>query len=244
MKRQLGKQKIADLLNKFMSGETSLDEENILAQYFHTHEVSDEWKEYKEMFALFDGGAVDIEQEAKPVAKPKIIPFRWIMTGIAASVILLIGISLLMKDSEPVKQEPVVTEVVEQPAPEAPKASDSSEYSEYSDNSEKSEPSEPVKPKRTHKARKVSKAVEEPLLAQADPLLEEQPAISTQAEESVAEYQNVQIIRVAADQVVFNVQTADMPMMADMPSTAELRARGQQLLANVHQQIKEASKQF
>ena len=244
MKRQLGKQEIADLLNKFMSGETSLDEENILAQYFHTHEVSDEWKEYKEMFALFDGGTVDIEQEAKPVAKPKIIPFRWIMTGIAASVILLIGISLLMKDSEPVKQKPVVAEVVEQPAPEAPKVSDSSEYSEYSDNSEKSEPSEPVKPKRTHKARKVSKAVEEPLLAQADPLLEEQPAISTQAEESVAEYQNVQIIRVAADQVVFNVQTADMPMMADMPSTAELRARGQQLLANVHQQIKEASKQF
>ena len=82
------------------------------------------------------------------------------------------------------------------------------------------------------------------MLAQADPLLEEQPAISTQAEESVAEYQNVQIIRVAADQVVFNVQTADMPMMAGMPSVGELRARGQQLLANVHQQIKEASKQF
>ena len=241
MKRQLGKQKIADLLNKFMAGETSLDEENILAQYFRTHEVSDEWKEYKEMFALFDGGTVDIGQEAKPVAKPKIIPFRWIMTGIAASVILLIGISLLMKDSEPVKQEPVVAEVVEQPAPEVPKVSENSEVSE---NSDKSKPSEPVKPKRTHKARKVSKAVEEPLLAQADPLLEEQPAISTQAEESVAEYQNVQIIRVAADQVVFNVQTADMPMMADMPSTAELRARGQQLLANVHRQIKEASKQF
>ncbi len=170
MKRQLGKQKIADLLNKFMSGETSLDEENILAHYFHTHEVSDEWKEYKEMFALFDGGAVDIEQEAKPVAKPKIIPFRWIMTGIAASVILLIGISLLMKDSEPVKQEPVVTEVVEQPAPEAPKVSD---YSEDSESSEKSEPSEPVKPKRTYKVRK---AIEEPQLAEAELIQEEAEA--------------------------------------------------------------------
>ena len=69
-------------------------------------------------------------------------------------------------------------------------------------------------------------------------------SLNSVVEESVAEYQNVQIIRVAADQVVFNVQTADMPMMADMPSTAELRARGQQLLANVHRQIKEASKQF
>lgn len=162
-------------------------------------------------------------------------------SAVAASIIVAF---FLWPSSPAVVEQPVVAEVVEQPTPEAPKASDSSEYSEYSDNSEKSEPSEPVKPKRTHKARKVSKAVEEPLLAQADPLLEEQPAISTQAEESVAEYQNVQIIRVAADQVVFNVQAADMPMMADMPSTAELRARGQQLLANVHQQIKEASKQF
>ena len=161
--------------------------------------------------------------------------------AVAASIIVAF---FLWPSSPAVVEQPVVAEVVEQPAPEAPKASDYSENSEYSDNSEKFEPSEPVKPKRTHKARKVSKAVEEPLLAQADPLLEEQPAISTQAEESVAEYQNVQIIRVAADQVVFNVQTADMPMMADMPSTAELRARGQQLLANVHQQIKEASKQF
>ena len=165
MKRQLGKQEIADLLNKFMAGETSLDEENILAQYFRTHEVSDEWKEYKEMFALFDDGAVDIEQEAKPVAKPKIIPFRWIMTGIAASVILLIGISLLTKDSEPVKKQPVVAEVVEKPAPEVPKVSENSEVSE---NSDKSEPSEPVKPKRTYKARKVSKPIEEPLLAEVE----------------------------------------------------------------------------
>ena len=161
----------------------------------------------------------------------------WPWAGwIAASIVIAF---IFWPNSSEVVEQPVVAEVVEQPTPEAPKASDSSEYSEYSDNSEKSEPSEPVKPKRTHKARKVSKAVEEP-----DPLLEEQPAISIQAEESVAEYQNVQIIRVAADQVVFNVQTADMPMMAGMPSVGELRARGQQLLANVHQQIKEASKQF
>jgi hypothetical protein len=165
MKRQLGKQEIADLLNKFMAGETSLDEENILAQYFRTHEVSDEWKEYKEMFALFDDGAVDIEQEGKPVAKPKIIPFRWIMTGIAASVILLIGISLLMKDSEPVKQEPVVAEVVEQPTPEAPNASECSDVPEASD---KPEPARSTNSSRTYKARKVSKPIEEPLLAEVE----------------------------------------------------------------------------
>lgn len=173
----------------------------------------------------------------RPLQKKRELKF-WPLaaSAVAACIVLLL---VFRFSSEPVEQQPVVA-TSEMPS----KASDYSDYSENSDNSEKSEPSEPVKPKRTDKARKVSKAVEEPLLAQADPLLEEQPAISTQAEESVAEYQNVQIIRVAADQVVFNVQTADMPMMAGMPSVGELRARGQQLLANVHQQIKEASKQF
>ena len=68
---------------------------------------------------------------------------------------------------EPVEQQPIVAEVVVQPAPEAPK---DSEYSEVSENSEKSEPSEPVKPKRTHKVRKVQ---EEPQLAEAEPRVEE-----------------------------------------------------------------------
>ena len=221
MKRQLGKQKIADLLNKFMSGETSLDEENILAQYFHTHEVSDEWKEYKEMFALFDGGAVDIEQEAKPVAKPKIIPFRWIMTGIAASVILLIGISLLMKDSEPVKQEPVVAEVVEQPVLKTPKASEYSEVSEYSESSEKSEPSEPVKPKRTYKARKVSKAVEEPLLAEAE-------VNASHLEE---------IERGAAEDVHPIHPEMNDPYLAIMEQMKDIRSRGERVRQEVAQLI-------
>lgn len=221
MKRQLGKQEIADLLDKFMAGETSLEEENILAQYFRTHEVSDEWKEYKEMFALFDDGAVDIEQEAKPVAKPKIIPFRWIMTGIAASVILLIGISLLTKDSEPVKKQPVVTEVVEQPAPEAPKASDSSEYSEYSDNSEKSEPSEPVKPKRTYKPHKLSKFVEEPLLAEA--------------EVNASHLEEVE--RGAAEDVHPIHPEMNDPYLAIMEQMKDIRSRGERVRQEVAQLI-------
>ena len=63
MKKQIKKQEIAQLLSKFMAGETSIAEEETLAQYFRTHEVDDEWAEYKEMFALFDNGQVDIEIE-------------------------------------------------------------------------------------------------------------------------------------------------------------------------------------
>lgn len=129
MMRQYDKKEVAHILGKFMTGETSLDEERLLAEYFRTHEVEDEWQEYKEMFALFDSGSVDIESEEEskrqtnitdakvrklPKAvneKPKIIPIRWLMTGIAASVLLLIGFSLFKKDGEPEKLNSAVVQV-------------------------------------------------------------------------------------------------------------------------------------
>ena len=108
MKKQIKKQEIAQLLSRFMAGETSIAEEETLAQYFRTHEVDDEWAEYKEMFALFDNGQVDIEIEdgtsEQPIKddsakiqmlpktvreKPKIVALRWLMAGIAASIVLL-----------------------------------------------------------------------------------------------------------------------------------------------------------
>ena len=69
MNRKFDKQEIACMLDKFMAGETSLNEEQMLAEYFRTNEVCDEWQEYKEMFALFDSGKVDIEPETE-VAQP------------------------------------------------------------------------------------------------------------------------------------------------------------------------------
>ena len=200
-------------------------------------------EELDEAEAAFDSLTPRPLQGERELKRRRLWP--WI-GAIAASIV----IAFILWPNSPavIEQQPVVAEVVEQPAPEASEASDYSEsseysdYSDYSDNSDKSEPSKttkPIKPKRSHK----SLPKEEPLLAQADPLPEE-PVISTQAEEPVVEYQSVQTIRVAPDQVVFNVQTADMPMMANMPSVGELRARGQQLLANVQQQISEASKQF
>ena len=43
MKQHYTKQEITQLLSKFMVGETSVAEEEVLAQYFRTHEVDDEW---------------------------------------------------------------------------------------------------------------------------------------------------------------------------------------------------------
>ena len=124
MKQQYDKQEIAQLLSKFMAGETSVAEEDVLAQYFRTHEVDAEWAEYKEMFALFDNGQVDIEPETDtsdalsstdsakirmlPKAvreKPKIKTLRWVVAGIAASIVLLVVFHLGRSTAE---QPPLV----------------------------------------------------------------------------------------------------------------------------------------
>lgn len=62
IKKLYDRKEIARILDRFMDGETSLDEEKMLAEYLRTHEISEEWQEYKEMFSLFDKGEVDIEK--------------------------------------------------------------------------------------------------------------------------------------------------------------------------------------
>ena len=47
---------IQKLIERFMAGHTSIDEENRLAEYFRTNDVPDEWADYKHMFAWFDSG--------------------------------------------------------------------------------------------------------------------------------------------------------------------------------------------
>lgn len=106
MKHQYDKQEIAQLIDKFMAGITSIAEEDVLAQYFRTHEVSEEWVVYKEMFALFDNGEVDIEVEPTKqedevhtikVEMPtttkrkrtRMVTLRW-TTAVAASLLLLL----------------------------------------------------------------------------------------------------------------------------------------------------------
>ena len=106
MKHQYDIQQIAQLIEKFMAGTTSIAEEDVLAQYFRTHEVSEEWAVYKEMFALFDAGEVDIEVEATEqkseerrttVEMPtttkqkraRMVALRW-TSAVAASLLLLL----------------------------------------------------------------------------------------------------------------------------------------------------------
>ena len=85
------KRHIATLLNRFLDGESTLAEEEQLAQYFATHSVDREWEPYKQMFAYFDSGMDDMSCASKP--KIVMMPWRRVI-GIAASVAIAVGIGL------------------------------------------------------------------------------------------------------------------------------------------------------
>lgn len=89
MKKLQTTQEVEPLLNRFMNGTSTLEEEAQLADFFRTHEVAGEWREYKEMFALFDKGEV----EAPTQEKKSFSAWKWV--GVAAVLTLLVGSFLL-----------------------------------------------------------------------------------------------------------------------------------------------------
>ena len=88
------------LLDRFMAGETSLEEEALLGEWFRQHpDVSDDLKEYQMMFGYFDEGMPLDHQAEKHVAdahpKTKARMRRlWLPIGMAASIALLIAFSV------------------------------------------------------------------------------------------------------------------------------------------------------
>lgn len=88
------------LLDRFMAGETSLEEETLLGEWFRQHpDVSDDLKEYQLMFGYFDEGMpLDYEAEnhvedAHPKTKARMRRL-WLPIGMAASIALLIGFAI------------------------------------------------------------------------------------------------------------------------------------------------------
>ena len=88
------------LLNWFMAGETTLEEEALLGEWFRQHpNVSDDLKEYQMMFGYFDEGMpLDHEAEervenAHPKAKARMRRL-WLPLSLAASIALLIGFAI------------------------------------------------------------------------------------------------------------------------------------------------------
>ena len=104
-------EEVGQLLEKFMAGTTTLEEEAQLAEFFRTHEVAGEWSTYKEMFALFDEGEVEVEEKKRTG--------WWKYAGIAAAIVLLLSLGFyLFHTNQPEKPELIAKTDTIKTAPE------------------------------------------------------------------------------------------------------------------------------
>lgn len=85
-------QQIEALLDKFMDGQTTVEEEALLADYFHSDDVPAEWEDYRAMFDYFDSGMEDypvtVEQPRPTLTRQ--MGRRW--WGIAAAACITAAI--------------------------------------------------------------------------------------------------------------------------------------------------------
>ena len=87
MKKAYTKEYISHLLCRFMNGETALDEERMLEEYFRTEKhIPEEWADYKEMFAYFESGMTDT---------PVVVRHRRLWPWAVAAVAIVITMILL-----------------------------------------------------------------------------------------------------------------------------------------------------
>jgi hypothetical protein len=85
-------QHIQGLLDKFMNGLTTLEEEAALGDYFRTHEVPQEWEDYRQMFGYFDRGMEGelITPQAQEQPFMRLMGRRWWGIAAAAAIAALI----------------------------------------------------------------------------------------------------------------------------------------------------------
>ena len=79
------KEYIKKLLDKFMDGTSTLEEEDILAQYFRHQEMPREWEEYRLLFQEID--AMKPVQAKIVEINPENRRKRWMGWGVAAAVV-------------------------------------------------------------------------------------------------------------------------------------------------------------
>ena len=66
--KRYSQQLIEALLDKFMDGQTTVEEEALLADFFRSGDVPAEWEDYRAMFDYFDSG---MEEGLMPVEQPR-----------------------------------------------------------------------------------------------------------------------------------------------------------------------------
>lgn len=104
---------IEALLDKFMAGKTSIEEESLLSQYFSTaHDVPAEWEDYQALFGYIDHG---LEGELLPeTSSPTHRRWIWWVPAAAAAIMaLVLGFKVLNK---PETTQPISPPIIAQKA--------------------------------------------------------------------------------------------------------------------------------
>ena len=90
--KRYSQHQIKALLDKFMDGQTTVEEEALLAEYFRSSDVPAEWEDYRLMFSYFDrgmeGDLVPVEQQRPTIIR--LMGRRW--WGIAAAACITAAI--------------------------------------------------------------------------------------------------------------------------------------------------------
>jgi hypothetical protein len=77
------------LLKKYEEGETSLQEERDLKEYFNSNEVAQEFMDYKRIFNFdVESRKIEYSKEIQLKSKPK---RKWAYAGVAASILILMS---------------------------------------------------------------------------------------------------------------------------------------------------------
>ena len=106
---------IQKLLTQFLEGDTSLEQEDELAEFFRTHTVDEQWKPYQKMFAFFDSGMTSSPALEKSKPKRSLI---WYAAA-AAVVALVLGLAVTLRPTPSNDAMPQKPKIAETPRPYA-----------------------------------------------------------------------------------------------------------------------------
>ncbi len=101
--RQYTKAFIQSLLDKYMEGMTTLEEEDILHQYFTRGDVPAEWEDYRMLFAEIDS--------MRPTEKPLHRWWSWRIAAAVVAALVVFAVTQMLPENRP---EPVVIAQVEE----------------------------------------------------------------------------------------------------------------------------------
>jgi hypothetical protein len=115
MMKRYSHQQIEALLDKFMDGQTTVEEEALLADYFRNDDVPAKWEDYRLMFDYFDSGMEGELITAQTSAAPLMHQMGrrwWGLAAAAAITAVVVFLTVLRpRTSTTVTQQPEITEI-------------------------------------------------------------------------------------------------------------------------------------